>query len=505
MPARLFSAAVLGIDGYLVEVEVDISRGLPSFDLVGLADTAVKEAKERVKAAVKNSGYPFPAHKIVVNLAPADLKKEGAGFDLPIALGIMAAENIVAPGRLEEGVITGEVALDGSIRSVRGVLAMTLVARKDGKNYILLPAANYAEARVVKGIEVVPVRNLTQALDFLNFGIIPSDPERKQEEKSNTGEQDNAEVKGQKTAKRALVIAAAGGHNLLLNGPSGSGKTMLARRLPSILPPLSREESVEITKIYSIAGLLPSGASLITRRPFRSPHHTITRAGLAGGGSHPRPGEVTLAHHGVLFLDELTEFRREVLEVLRQPLEDGVVVISRALLSLVYPARFMLVCSLNPCPCGFFGDPAHPCSCTPRQLQRYRARISGPLLDRIDFQVEAPRLGHREILGSGEGETSARIRERVVKARVLQEERFAGSNIYCNAHMGSRELKKFCRLGPKTRGLLAKAVQNYGVSARGCDRLLKVARTIADLDDSEKITGTHLAEAIQYREIEKWR
>ncbi|PYP41575.1 MAG: hypothetical protein DMD43_05980 [Gemmatimonadetes bacterium] len=507
MLARLRSAAVLGIDAYLVEVEVDLTSGLPSFATVGLPQGAVREGRERVTAALVNSGFEFPLKRITVNLAPADVRKEGSAFDLPVALGILAASGQLAAERLAGQVFLGELGLQGDLRPVRGALPMALAAREAGVGTLLLPAANVAEAAVVEGLGVIAATSLLEVVHHLSGSapIGPAPPGSPAAlEAERAGGADFADVRGQLAAKRALEIAAAGGHNALLIGPPGAGKTMLARRLPSVLPRPTLEEALEITKVHSVAGLLPAGAALVAERPFRAPHHTISDAGLVGGGPTPRPGEVSLAHGGVLFLDELPEFHRHVLEVLRQPLEDGVVTLSRAAARLSFPARFTLVAAMNPCPCGHLGDPVRPCRCGPALIERYRARISGPLLDRIDIHLPVPAVPYSEIAGDQPAEPSAAIRARVEAARARQRERFrAHRGLHANAHMSTREVRRYCRPGPELSELLRLAVERLGLSARACHRVLKLARTIADLAGSEELVPAHVREAIQYRSLDR--
>jgi magnesium chelatase family protein len=505
MFSRVSTCGLTGLDGYLIEVETDISNGIPTFDVVGLADTSVKEARERVRAAIKNTGLEFPLRRITVNLAPADTRKEGSGFDLPLALGILIASEVIPPEAVSGYLISGELALDGGVRPVPGMLCKAITAKELNFTKMMIPVHNLPEVSVIKGLEVYPVSSLKEAVEhFTGVNPIPK-TEFNTDARPNTDRfrLDFAEVKGQRPAKRALEVSASGGHNVLMVGSPGSGKTMLARRLPSILPDLSFEESLEISKIYSVAGLLPHNTPLIQERPFRSPHHTLSSASLVGGGAYTTTGEVSLAHLGVLFLDEVPEFGRTTLDVLRQPMEDGFASIARINSSVTYPCRFMLVAAANPCKCGYYGDPIKACTCSPRDAESYLSRISGPMMDRIDIHIQVPTLKYSDLESNAIEESSSTIRDRVNRARQLQLNRYKGLGIYCNAGLSGGLVKEFCQLDDEGRRVLRMAFDRLKLSARAHDRILKVARTIADMDDSLVIRASHVAEAIQYRSLDQ--
>jgi len=502
MLAKVKTAAVVGLEGHLVDVEVDISSGLPAMTIVGLPDAAVQEAKERVRAAIRNSGFNFPMKRVVVNLAPADLKKAGPSYDLPIAIGILlSSEQVSADG--SRSIFLGELSLDGSLRHTNGILPMVALAREENIETIIVPEVDAREAAMLEGTRIIPVASLAQLVGYLQGEInIPeyiADKVELDVYKPATPITDLADIKGQEHVKRALEVAAAGGHNVIMNGPPGSGKTLLARTLPSILPPMTGEEALEVTKIYSVSGLLPSDTPIVRQRPFRAPHYTISHAGLVGGGHWPRPGEISLSHRGVLFLDELPEFGHSLLEVLRQPLEDKSVTISRAQGSVTFPASFTLVGAMNPCPCGYFGDPFRKCTCSPGLVSRYQRRISGPFIDRVDIFIEVPHIDYEKLTDDRLGEPSATVQSRVSSARSLQLARFRGTNLTCNADMTPSEIRGFCQVEEAAQGLLKAAMKQLYLSARAFHRVLKLARTIADLENSDIIKAHHVAEAIQYR------
>ncbi len=500
MLAKVNSCSVVGLDGVLIDVEVDIANGLPAFNIVGLPDAAVQEARERVRAAIKNTGLPFPRTRLTVNLAPADIRKAGPAFDLPIAVGILLASETIF-GDVEKAIFMGELSLDGGVRHVSGILPMATLAHQLGYSQLFVPAIDAPEAALVDGVTVYPVENLLQVIDHLSGHqrMAPFAADRSLDDGESPAVVDFGEIKGQEHVKRAAEVAAAGAHNMLMTGPPGSGKTLIARAIPGILPRLSLDEALDITRIYSVADMLPGDKPLIRQRPFRAPHHTISYAGLIGGGRFPKPGEISLAHRGVLFLDELPEFGQRMLEMLRQPLEDKIVSISRSAGSLTYPANFTLIGAMNPCPCGYYGDPEKECTCSISAVQRYQKRISGPLMDRIDIHVTVPRIPYEKLSDKRVGESSATVRARVESAREIQQQRFAGTPLQTNADMGPGEIRQYCALDETGTSLLKSAVQQMHLSPRAYHRVLKLARTIADLAGAETIEPPHLAEALQYR------